>query len=1016
MNKKILILHLSDIHIYTSSDVVLGRAKSIACATFQHLPGIHTLAIVISGDVAFSGTSAQYELAITFLEEIKNEIRIENSLINIEIFVCPGNHDCDFQLHDETRDAVLDRIRASDGGSISESLIKTASCVEEEFFKFRDKISIHKWSYESSLVWQTTINIGEYFVGFRSLNIAWMSELREKQGTLIYPPSEVKPFEFDANTGLSVTILHHPFNWFGQTTYRPFQAVVRRESHLIFTGHEHFQNVVEVNDIRDSSSVLIEGGVLADKSTPNLSTFNMVTVDLASKEYRTELFCWDGENYLSQAGGDEWGSLKSLPTKGRSTYELQSEFSKSLADPGANFSHSAKRDLEIDDIFVWPELRFVDDPAPIKKQISGEYFEHLENISVGVLLRGDEKTGKSTLLRQYFKSYYDRGFLPLYFRASWFNKSHCSEPLKAMKYAFDRQYLKQGRDTWFQESKNQRVLLLDDLDGCSLSPENLSECLQGIFKYFSGVIVTARDGAAALDMLAIERVEALHDFQHYEIKEFGHKKRFELVCKWAEIGGETADAASWCQTIDKWEKDLTAAVGRQFVPAVPIYLLTLLQSIESGKTADLQNSAFGHYYQYLVTSSLQNVGIEREQWNEVMNYCANLAWNFYSSNWKQISEKKFEEFNSEFSKEFTPVSFERRKKNLNAANILTKIDGDWEFKYPYLYYFFLGQYISDRIHEVEVEKIIKQLCKDLHLRDNANVLLFASHHTKSPVIYQGIVEALKKCFSEELVFDFQRDAQLLNKLVDSAPNLIYKEDSTLHSRAGIREAQDQAEERAIDEDSVESVTETQAAITRLFRGMEILGQFLKNHYGTTKNPVKDDLIDELLKSALRGLYGATAMLRENTEVLAEHIERVLVEKRPELPPEVVKNKSKRIVFDIIGMFTFAFVQKAGSSVGSTYLKDNLSSVVEVNGSLAYELVEMSYRLDLPEPIPFARIKKINKSIDGNVFAKALLSSMALRHLHMFKVSYQDKQRICDEFGITLERQMAIDYDRRMRHK
>ena len=512
--------------------------------------------------------------------------------------------------------------------------------------------------------------------------------------------------------------------------------------------------------------------------------------------------------------------------------------------------------------------------------------------------------------------------------------------------------------------------------------------------------------------LALERVDALHSFQQYEIREFGHKKRFELVCKWAEIGGESEDSATWSQTIDKWEKDLTTAVGRQFVPAVTIFLLTLLQSIESGRTADLQNSAFGHYYQFLVTSSLQNVGIEREQWGEVMNYCANLAWFVYSSGRKQFSKIELEGFNSAFSKEFTPVAFGQRERHLLQANILAPAEGQLEFKYPYLYYYFLGQYLADRIHEKEIEQVIVQLCDDLHLRDNANVLLFTSHHTKSPVIYERIAAALEKCFADDPVFDFERDVQTLNNLVDSAPSLIYQEDSARRSRASVRENQDRSEEVAAD--GADDMAEIPSAITRLFRGMEILGQFLKNHYGTTKNPIKDELIDKLLKSALRGLHGATLMIREDAASLAAHIERILSEGRPDLSPDAVKANAKRIVFDIIGMVTFAFVQKAGSSVGSTYLKDNLASVVEKSDTLGYDLIQMSYQLDLPETIPFAKLRALNKSVEKNVFSQALLSSMALKHLHLFKVSYKDKQRLCEELGIKLQRQLALDHVRRTR--
>jgi hypothetical protein len=320
-------------------------------------------------------------------------------------------------------------------------------------------------------------------------------------------------------------------------------------------------------------------------------------------------------------------------------------------------------------------------------------------------------------------------------------------------------------------TKNQKILFLDDVDSCTLAPAVLSDCLAGLFGYFSAIIVTASDGAAATDLLSIDRVEALSKFTKYEIREFGHKKRFELVCKWAQLGSFEDDASDkLMSTIDKWEKDLTTAVGRQFVPAVPIYLLTLLQSIESGRTADLQNSAFGHYYQFLVTSALQKVGIEREQWSEVMNYCANLAWFVHVSGRKHFSDAELENFTTRFSTEFTPVSCERRLRELIRAGLLARLDGELEFKYPYLHYYFLGQYLADRIHEAEIEQVIDELCADLHVGDNANTLLFTSHHTKSPVIYQKIAKALELCFDGDSVFDFQRDVELLNKLVDSTLN------------------------------------------------------------------------------------------------------------------------------------------------------------------------------------------------------------------------------------------------------
>jgi Calcineurin-like phosphoesterase len=153
MTQKLLLLHLSDIHIKTASDAILARAGKIASATFQFLPEVHTVALVVSGDIAFSGTARQYGLAIIFIDQIKEAIRKEASRVRIEVLVCPGNHDCDFSLHDDTRDAVLAKIRTLEGVDPSASLIKTASSVEDAFFSFRNHVSDYMWSPDDRLSW-----------------------------------------------------------------------------------------------------------------------------------------------------------------------------------------------------------------------------------------------------------------------------------------------------------------------------------------------------------------------------------------------------------------------------------------------------------------------------------------------------------------------------------------------------------------------------------------------------------------------------------------------------------------------------------------------------------------------------------------------------------------------------------------------------------------------------------------------------------------------------------------------
>ncbi|WP_218618156.1 hypothetical protein, partial [Xanthomonas oryzae] len=51
------------------------------------------------------------------------------------------------------------------------------------------------------------------------------------------------------------------------------------------------------------------------------------------------------------------------------------------------------------------------------------------------------------------------------------------------------------------------------------------------------------------------------------------------------------------------------------------------------------------------------------------------------------------------------------------------------------------------------------------------------------------------------------------------------------------------------------------------------------------------------------------MIREDAVSLASYIERLLAEGRPDLSAYELKINAKRIVFDVIGIITFAFIQR-----------------------------------------------------------------------------------------------------------
>jgi hypothetical protein len=1001
MSARILFLHLSDVHIRHAVDVSLSRGRAVAQATFPYLPEVEAVSIVVSGDIAFSGVSVEYELAKLWIKDIIAGIRSQVRDLPVYVSVCPGNHDCDFDRSDDTRESVLARIRSDPASAKSESLIKTATAIQKDFFDFKEEISFPSCTSETPLSWQQSVTVNGHKVVIRSLNVAWMSDLREKQGALVFPSDAVSTIKGDNR--LTLTLLHHPYNWFSQNSYRNLQQLVRSESQIAFTGHEHVPNVGEIFDTQSPMSVFVEAGAFAESGSNQVSWFNLVLVDLEKLEYLSKTHQWFDGMYVNNDDAEIWGSLRKLTTYSDSKCSLLPEFENILKDAGANFSHSAKKDLQLDDFYVWPELIVSDDTSPVKRNVHGSIFTDVKNLNSGVLIKGDEKSGKTSLLYQLYKSYHQRGYLPLYFKGSWFQKQHADSPLRALNFALERQYVRSGHNHFQQEDRAKRILLLDNFDSSALTPSVLSECIKSLSKYFGAVILTATDSDAATDTLSIDQVEALQDFTSYQIREFGHKKRYELVCKWAELGGQNeSNSTAWMTTIDKWEKDLTAAVGRQFVPAVPIFLVTLLQSMEVGRSADLQNSAFGHYYHFLITSSLNNVGIDREQWSEVFNYCSKLAWFIHSNGRSIISDKELRHFTEQYRLEFSSeVVYDRRLRDLIKAGILTPNESDYSFRYPYLYYYFIGQHLGENIHDAAIQSEIRSLCLNLDSRENANTLLFACHHTRSPLIFTEIASTLDSCYASDRLFDLERDSSLLNSLIGTAPSLIYHEDSVKVTRGALRDEQDS------NLSTEEHIQKANSALVRLFRSMEILGQFLKNHYGTTKNSTKEELIQKVMEGSLRGLFNLIGSLLDNVEVFFKHVEHDAA-KRGESADEKVE-AAKRLIFDMVSMITFAFIHKASSSIGSVHLRDNIKRVEEDYPTLANQMMRLSYELDLPDGLSLNNIRRLNDSVKKNVFARALLRQLALKHLHLFKVQYKDRQKLCELLDISINNQRGVQH-------
>jgi hypothetical protein len=98
---KLLILHLSDIHISSPADPILSRIDLLAEAVRSVSSGVERCIIALTGDIAYSGSKFEYEIAKSFLKNLQEAIsslsasRPDHQVQEITIAISPLTLTCD---------------------------------------------------------------------------------------------------------------------------------------------------------------------------------------------------------------------------------------------------------------------------------------------------------------------------------------------------------------------------------------------------------------------------------------------------------------------------------------------------------------------------------------------------------------------------------------------------------------------------------------------------------------------------------------------------------------------------------------------------------------------------------------------------------------------------------------------------------------------------------------------------------------------------------------------------------
>jgi hypothetical protein len=993
-----LILHLTDLHIGATQNVVVNRAEAIARSLNGSLSGTSAVFIAVSGDIAQSGQKEQYEIARSLLRTIALEIKKEKD-VPVEFVFVPGNHDCDFTGSQVVRNSVLKDI-VSHGGSVPMELVDELSKVQNRYFEFRNELINYDAVLHDDRLWTVQEFVVEgKRIWFDSLNASGMSTIHEKPGAVFFPFEGYQDFK-PTDADLRIGMIHHPLNWYSQINYQGFKSFLHSLEDFLLTGHEHSGNAGIRQDARNGECAFIEGAALQINGRQE-SGFNLLELRLESAEFRCDRFEYIDGRYLRQ--NDEiWLPIRPMPQRTVAELQISKSFQKTLCDPGATLHHPDKRDLCLDDFYVFPDLdvqsserRMSGKNGTVPRKKSSKALTVAASVEKEVILEGDENAGKTRLLYQLFQAYHAQNRVPVLIDGRKIKSS--SDLDKLLAHAVAEQYGKENLVAYEQTSRDKKILLIDDFDQAPLQDRFKAKLYEFMSQRFETRIITVGENFRVGELFSGDKLAPLSSFVHYKIMPFGYERRGELVMKWNRLGlSEVTPTNQWLSACTQAEKLIEAAKLQHVATTVPILVLSLLNLGTSGVAKEMHNSSFAHYFYFLIVGALDKAGVRQEALSKFLGFATHLSW-FVKHNGTdhEITELEFRRFCKSYSHEWMTTVPEEMIDVLSRARIIC-VNGDCiSFTYQYAYYYFLGRYTNSFIDDGDVKAYLAYCMKHLYVRECANTLLFLAHHSGNSLVLDGVIAALGEHFATVCPVNFSKeDIGTVSTLISNAPAMIYEHTDPVSHRSEVHKFQDENDSGSdglaaaprLESDKRNFIDE----ITSVSKTIEIAAALLTNQYANLTRDKKNQSIKLIFETALKAIRGFYEIIGHDPERLVKELANRVKSKKQDLSFEDSEKITRQALAWVLKIVSTAFVEKAGQHLGSPVLADNVDDVVTQSPTLAMKLIKLGQQISGPGRLPQGAIKEILRDEKDNPCVMSIMQLLVLKRLYMYETEHDDK--------------------------
>jgi 3',5'-cyclic AMP phosphodiesterase CpdA len=1019
---KVLILHLSDIHLRGSENSSELKFPFVAKAVQNEEDGIDAITVVITGDLAYSGIAAEYVVADRMLRHLAAELCSRLCVDKVKFVLVPGNHDCALIPTDSVREVVIDGIRK--GRPVDDGIVAYCCSVQSAFLALRDTLPGASPDTEYNPVrWDYYITgRDDRQIEFRCYNTAWMSELHEVQGGLHVPENVFHATDENSRAEFVVSVFHHPYNWMPSASYKRFREFVETSSDLILTGHEHEPDHFQKYTLQGEVNDYLEGAVFQEHDRDERSGFHAVFLDLNVQRQRTISFTWDGARFLPERLSDGWVSYVRGARRGKRDFDLTAEFASWLEDPGASYQHPAKADLSLSDIYVFPNLQQVtlDRVESVDSSlVEGRDVLKLLGAKRRVILYGRQQAGKTTLAKVLFVEYYKKNLTPVLLSGDDLTQAHLKLPkLNAFVEAkFQSQYQNPLLPAFQQLDRDKTVILIDDFDHSRLNAKGRLRLVEVLAHRYDHLVIFGDDVLKIEEMVTGKAgSQVLADFDQFEILQFGHLLRSKLIEQWYSLGYEyESDPSMIARRIHEAEQLVTAMLGKNYLPSYPVFVLALIHAHDSTSRPMSTAGTYGSLYEVLITQALTR-NARPGDLDLKLTYLSEMAFWMFSDHSTRVSDDEWVLFHARYCTKYgIHPDREVLKRELANQGIFELSNEQYSFRHAASYYYFVARYLRDNLSRDDTRALIVNLLSKLHKEQNASIWLFLTHLSKDPFLIDAILKHATCIYADLAPANFEKDIGFIQKFATNVGKIVFSDRLIEELKEDrLRRLDSMPSSASNDDDTDEVEEETNGAlqlVARLnlaLRTLEVLGQLVKNFPGSLHGTEKVQLVKECYALGLRTVTMIFDLFQKDVEAFVDLVVDRIIERHPDIEDRTDMSKRvRRYMFWMIEASSVALVKRISRAVGHSQLEQTYRDVRESGDSNAVALIDISVRLD-HLGFPERGLEQLKKKFHENFFCTRILRRLVVEHFYLFPTGHETKQKVCQMLDIPMRELRSID--------